>query len=175
MSRSTTVYDSKKVLVRMGPHDLAPYEAGVPKHWHINLAWMVLIVIWAGIVGLFVWLIIEFEKDRKFFCESADLFKDNGYIKFQGRAAEPYTGRPTRVLTDVTSLTTCQSDCTSDSACRFFTHDLTHSKCYIYREGLLPEQNAEAAVPGPTNLNADVYVKDFERAVELRGVLKTGQ
>jgi len=175
MSRSTTFYDSKKVLVKTGSGEMVPFEAGIVKSAHVNFAWVILFLVWAATLGVFIWLIIEFERDRKYFCDNASLFEDAGYIKFQGTAAEPYSGRPARVLTGVTALAACQTDCNNDSECRFFTHDLTHGKCYMYREGILPEQNAMAALPGPTNFESDVYVKKFERAVELRGVLRDGK
>jgi hypothetical protein len=154
---------------------MTPYDSGVATRWHFSAGWFLLLVVWAATMGILIWLIVEFQRDRKYFCESAALFDSNDYIKFQQRAAEPYAGRPARVVSNVNSADTCQADCTNDPECRFFTHDISHSKCYMYHEGILPEQNLAAAVPGPTDLMADVYVKKFERVVELRGVLKDGK
>lgn len=169
------LYDSKKVLIETGPGEVIPYETGVITRWHFSAAWFALILVWAATVGALVWLIIEFARERPYFCENATLTEedDGAYIMFQGLAAEPYSGRPDKVLSKVKSVTECFDECTN-SECGFFTHNVDQKQCYLYNQGVLPDQNLKAATPGPSSLDTNVYVKKYGRAVELRGILKSG-
>lgn len=59
-------------------------------------------IVWSGMVGLLVWLIVEFQEDQKYYCGSATKQgSTNGFVKFSYRAAEPYSGPVDRVLYDI--------------------------------------------------------------------------
>lgn len=169
------VYDSKKVFIETGHHELVPYDVGVVKRSHIIVGWILIFLVWAGAAGVLAWLIVEYSKERPFFCNNATTEETNNYVKYQNTAAEPYAGKPQEVVDNATTASVCQTTCNADSDCVFFTHNRGLNKCYLYRQGVLPDPNDTAAVPGPTDLKADVYVKASSRVVELRGILKDGK
>lgn len=176
-STKASLYDSDKVLIATGPGELVPYNVGVVPHQAVVTSMVVLALLWAAGMGLLIWLLIELERERPYYCGGAqtDSTSTSGYVVYQNRAAEPYCNKPSSVVTNAASAATCVSQCNSDSDCKFFTHNKDKSECYLYQSSLFPDPNQNAAVPGPTTLNADVYVKTGTRVVEMIGTLKDGK
>jgi hypothetical protein len=163
-----------QVLVEIGPEEYVPFAEGVAKPSHIVLLWLLFAFIWLAAVGLLIWFAVVISQESPFYCPDATTKTSGNYVVYQKRAAEPYCGTPASVSLNVTEADTCQTICTNDSNCLFFTYDQSHNKCYFYETGVLPLQNITAAVPGPTSLFSDVYVKNNGRVVQLRGALVDG-
>ena len=133
--------------------------------------WVFTGIVFLIFLGLMIWMAVEIGLIAPYLngWPSAGCVGD--YVVLQGVAAEPYSGPPSSVATDVSDVGTCQLTCDTDADCLFFTHDLTNSKCYFYNNGILPLQNSQAAVTGPTKLNANVFVKNTGRYVQTRAIL----
>lgn len=86
--------------------------------------------------------------------------------------AEPYSGPPASVTTNVTSAAVCQASCIANDDCLFFTYDRTNGNCYFYNGSTMPYQNNQAAVIGPSaDVDGAVYVKNTGRLIQLRSVM----
>jgi len=144
-----------------------PRPQGLYPTWAWAMVWIVLLIF----LGLMIWMAVEIGLIAPYLNGWPSAGCKGNFVVVQGVAAEPYSGPPTLVSTGVSDVSTCQLTCDSDANCLFFTHDLTNSKCYFYNNSILPLQNTQAAVVGPTKLNANVFVKNTGRYVQARVIL----
>jgi len=135
--------------------------------WAWALVWIILLIF----LGLMIWMAVEIGLIAPYLNGWPSAGCKADYVVLQGVAAEPYSGPPTSVSTGVSDVASCQLTCDTDANCLFFTHDLTNSKCYFYNNSILPLQNSQSAVAGPTKLNANVFVKNTGRYVQARAIL----
>jgi hypothetical protein len=161
-----------QVLVQIGPNELAPYAEGVVKPSHVIVLWVLFAMVWAVSVGLLIWFIILFVRESAYYCPDALTDTSGIFTVYAKRAAEPYSGPPSSVSTEVLDVGACETLCTNDSDCLFFTYNAGLGHCYFYNSGILPQQNILASVPGPTTLFSYVYVKKNAKLVQLRGALR---
>jgi len=165
-------HNSKYVLVRTSEDEVVPYDNGVSKHGHVALAWIALFVVWAVLIGLFTAFIVIFTREAKYFNPDATTISSGDYVGFLNTACEPYTGPPVHVLSSVATVQPCMEYCTTtNSECKFFTHDITNGKCYFYTQNSLPIGTGVPLI-GPTQLEANVFVKKTYTALELQGVFR---
>ena len=155
-----------------------PAKEGIRRFSRIHFTlWGALLTLFIIVfIGILIWLAVDISQQQSHLCFNASQSNtdttNSGYVVFHKVAAEPYSGTPQSVLTSVTNVTTCESACTADASCLFFTHDLTNSKCYLYHQNSsVGLQNANAAVLGPTSLKANVFVKNTGRVMETLAVL----
>lgn len=161
-------------LIRTDDDALVSSEVGIAHPATVQAGYVVLILVFAGLLGVMLWAAVTLGDERPYYTSNANTAAIDGYTVYYDRAAEPYSGTPERVLTGVVNDSTCVADCNADANCRFFTYDQTHARCYVYSASVLPGQFAASAVPGPTQLNADVYVKTGNAVTQLRGALRNG-
>lgn len=162
-------------LVRVSEDELVPSEVGVMHPVTVNVSQAVLIVLFLGGLGVLIWGAVTLGDQAPYNAPDASTDVKGHYTVYYNRAAEPYSGTPTRTLTEVDTADVCTASCDAEAACRFFTYDQTHRRCYFYHQGVLPGQLVTAAVPGPTQFDANVYVKTAQGLVDqLRGVLRDG-
>ncbi len=136
--------------------------------WWWVVCWFFVLVF----LGLMIWEIVVLVQYRgQVSAGDPDVSCTPGWVIHQGVAAEPYSGAPAQVLSAVTDVTTCQNTCASDNQCLFFTHDISNSSCYLYHNNTtMNDQNVSAAVMGPTHLQANVFVKNTGRVINMNGV-----
>lgn len=140
--------------------------------WQVVLGWSLMGLVWIATLGLLIWLVVEFQNDQSYYCSAATPVDASlEFVRFPNRAAEPYSGPVDQLITDVVNVNSCELECKTNAACLFFTHDQTHSNCYLYHQSVLPAQNQKAAVPGPSDFKSDVYVKRGQKVVQIRGIL----
>lgn len=161
-------------LIRTDDDELVSSEVGILHPATVKAGFVVMLLIFAGLLGVMIWAAVVLSDERPYYAPNANTALVNGYTIYYDRAAEPFSGPPARVLTGVVTESTCVADCNADANCRFFTMDFSNARCYVYDKSVLPAQYASAAVPGPTQLNADVYVKVGSMVSQLRGVLRDG-
>jgi hypothetical protein len=161
-------------LIRVDDDMVVSSEVGIVHPVAVKVGIALLVIIAAALFGLMIWQSVVYADERPYYAPSAKTATVGNYKVYYNRAAEPFNGQPSSILTSVASVDTCTAACTAQSDCVFFTHDVTNSKCYLYVGGVLPSQYTKAGVPGPTSLDADVYVKLGAMASELRGILKNG-
>lgn len=159
-------------LVRTGPRSVLPLATGIVDGPTLKVWFAFMVLLALGAVGIMIWMAVIFHHDQAYYCSAAVPEDVGDYWKYPARAAEPYAGPVTSVTTGVTSVDTCWNQCTDDTDCKFFTHDKGNQKCYFYNTSILPDQNAGAAPPGPTNLTTDVYVAKGQRVTQIAGQLK---
>lgn len=161
-------------LIRTEDDSLVSSEVGIMHPASMKLGFVLMLLLFAGLLGVMIWASVVLADERPYFAPDANTELVDGYVIYYDRAAEPYCGTPARVLTGVVSSGTCTTECNSDDQCKFFTFDQLNNRCYLYNNGVLPGQYALSAVPGPTQMNADVFVKAGSLASQLRGVLRDG-
>ncbi len=174
MPRPAPLKKSHQVLIRTDDDGLVPEEVGIAHPTSVKVGLAFALVFFLAALGVMIWACVVMADNRPYYASNAATRTVDGYTIYLARAAEPYAGRPDSVHTSVTSESPCIAACNEDANCRFFTYDQTNSKCYMYSESTLPAQFAASAVPGPTQLDADVYVKTGSMVTQLRGVLKDG-
>ena len=161
-------------LVRVDDDKMVSSEVGIMHPSAVTAGFVLLILLFLVLLGGMIWACVVFADEKPYYPSNATTDIQGNYIVYFDRAAEPYCGKPARVLTGVTTVDTCTANCSNDTDCRFFTYDQTNGRCYLYDGGILPEQFVSAAVPGPTQLDTDVYVKSGSIVAQLRGVLQDG-
>jgi hypothetical protein len=129
---------------------------------------MIIVFFIAGVIGVLVWLIIEFEKEKKYHCQTSKQTKLDDYTIYHDRAAEPYNGPIKWSLTPAT-LTECTNACTTNE-CKFFTYHSTNNSCYMYDSGILPYQHTEVAIVGPSDKDSSVYILPGTKVSIIDGV-----
>jgi hypothetical protein len=161
------------ILINNGDDKLTPYEHLKENKWHHTLGYVLIILALAGVVGVLVWLILLFEDEKQYHCEQAKQIIDSDFTIYKNRAAEPYNGEIKEIKTG-SSVETCKTSCDTID-CKFFTYHNDLESCYLYESGIIPYQHSDVALIGPTNINADVYVKSGEKVSELVGVNNVDQ
>lgn len=162
-------------LIRLDDDALVSSEVGIMHPATVKLGYFLLLFLFFALLGVLVWAAVVFADEKPYYAPNAVTEVVGDYTLYYDRAAEPFSGAPARVMTGVTEAGTCTASCDADADCRFFTYDQPNGRCYVYSGGVLSPPLATAAVPGPTELDATVYVKTGDSHVaQLRGTLRNG-